>query len=693
MSVVENLIQNSGLKYRDEQINLSNEELKILDELKNKFKSSEETKLFFQLPESNSLILRLIITELAYLSVGRQKVHFITDSVGKIFLFKTLKDLNTGVTDVYSLLMKNNRERVKVFSHNQIKRLEDDQILYVHFRNNSISDIFNSAKKQIIIFTSRDSRKIGKEYSEISSDLRGKKWSELNFHIPKKQAIKKGIAKIDLVDDQEIYNFFASIGSLMLESDSLMERIEEHVCFYSSLPVPIMYYYSYCDHEFNGIKNESILPSEAFSKINDVELAKKLAIKYIYNTIEQELFGKNKKFDHLISLFEFSYKNGEQTAILFPNKQFSRSFFWSLENINTTLRFPNEEDCYLYPELLTRELLLGEHIVDCILIPFVPSREVLIDASNLASKIILVLYQHEKEMLEHFLNKSLESSVLKDLTLSPLYSDNKAAPKKPYHFNKNKGNSNFKINYNVYYKIVRYLEKNDIIEEQEPFEYSAVIDNSRYIITSQDGDELLLHGWQHVILQTSGSLIYNYRWVLPSQLKKGYTVIIVPNELRLKYLQKELSQNINKVDGDLNDLIDYVADWKSALSSVSSKYSISKVQSRLKENGLSRSYATIRNWFEGLDSDPRVSAIASIINPGYNIGPQYGSDVKIFGETFGNQKLVDNHIYISAALESFRTSNRQTGRKVMRQILEDVKNNKNIECMKTIKISNYSGYS
>lgn len=686
MSILGNLIQNSGLKFREKPITLSDDELKILDEFGNKFKSNKELKLFFQFPESNSFMLRLIITELAYLSVEKQNVYFLTDGVGKIFLSNTLKDLNTGITDVYNLLMKNPHKRVKILHPDKINKLDCDSALLIHFRNRDINGIFNSAKRQILIITSRDNRKNGKEYSEISSDLKEKSWSELEIHFPKKQAVKEKIAKIDLVDDEAIYNFFDYLDSLALEPNSFIEKVEEYGYFYSSLPVPIKYYYSYYDYEFGGTKNEPILPSEAFSKIMDVEASKRLAIEYLCKQIEKEVFETNIKFDHLVSLVESCHEKGEQTAILFPNKLFSEAFESALESINTEFEaFENDNFCW-YPELLSRELLLDEHIVDCIFIPFVPSGEILIDSSNLASKIILVLYQHEKQILEQSLNKNLDSSVLKNLSLISSSSNKQMEPKKPYNNSKNWANSNFKINYDTYSRFIKYLEKDDVLEEQVSFEYSAAVDSNKYIITSQDGEEFFLHGWQHIILQKPGALFNNYCWVSLQDVKKNQTIIIVSNELRFDYLQKELSNNMKEEGGNLNDLVDYVSDWKSALSSVADKHSISEIQNLLKDNGLSRNYVTIRNWFEGLDSDPKESATAAIINPGYNIGPQDRNDIKIFGETFCIQQLVDNYKYISAAMEYFRTSNRRTGRKVMRQILKDVKNENITPSLKTIKI-------
>lgn len=686
MSIVENLIQNSGLKFREKPITLSDDELKILDELGNKFKSNNELKLFFQLPESNSLMLRLIITELAYLSVEKQNVYFLTDGVGKSFLFNTLKDLNTGITDVYNLLMKSPHQRVKITHPDKINGLDYDSSLFVHFRNKDINGFFSSAKRQIIIFTSRDHGKNGKEYSEISSDLKEKSWSELYIHLPKKQTVKEKIAKIDLVDDEAIYNFFNYLDSFALEPNTFIEKVEEYGYFYSSLPVPIKYYYSYYDYEFRGPKNEPIIPSEAFSKSMDIEASKRLAIEYLCKQIEKETFEKNMKFDHLVSLAEFCHKNGEQTAILFPNKLFSEAFVWALENINTEFEAFEKYNFCWYPELLSRELLLDEHIVDCIFIPFVPSGEILIDSSNLASKIILVLYQHEKQILEQSLNKNLDSSVLNNLSLSSSSSDKQMEPKKPYNHSKNWANLNFKINYDTYRRFIRYLEKDDVLEGQVSFEYSAVVDSNKYIITSQDGEKFSLHGWQHIILQKPGALFNNYCWVSLQDVKKNQTITIVSNELRFDYLQKELSNNMKEIGRNLNDLVDYVSDWKSALSSVADKHSISEVQNLLKNNGLSRNYVTIRNWFEGLDSDPKESATAAIINPGYNIGPQDRNDIKIFGETFRIQKLIDNYKYISAAMEYFRTSNRRTGRKVMRQILQDVKNETITQPLKTIKI-------
>lgn len=683
MSIIENLIENSGLKFRGEPIILSSSEFKILEELESKFVSNKELKLFFYVPESSSFMLRLVFTELAYLHAKGHSIYFITDDVGKSFLFSSWKDFDTGKTDVYRLFMKYSNHRIKIFHYSKIKEFNNSSALLVHFRNQKLDNFLDISKNQIIVFDSRDIKKVGKDYSEIALYLEEKSWNELPLKFPKRRDVKKGIANIDLIYEQEIYNFFDSVTFLSSESQEIANIIRDYSCLYSTLTVPIKYYYYCYTREFNSFKRASILPSETLSEISNIEALKRLVLKSAVNSIEAALFEKNQKFDHLVSLFRSYCKDGKHAVILFPSKLSAESFLWALDEINCSIDFTYEESSFWYPELLSKYILLDENNVDCILIPFIPSREILIDSSNLASRITLVLYQHEKEILENEIGKNLDSSVLSTLMTSQQINNSKGIHK--INYNKKAPNLNFNIEYYIYRKFLGSLEKEDNFEEQTNLEYSTTFDNDKYVIVSNDNEKFFLHGWQHVILQKPAT--NNYCWISPKGVRKNQKIVIIPSTVRLEYLQNELTKSI-KVQyvksENINDLISYVAEWKKSLSLVAEKYTISKVQILLKKKGVSRSYVTIRKWFEGLNNDSKESVIAAIINPNYNIGPQDKDDIKVFGEVFEIQNLVDNYKRIFASMEYFRNSNRLIGRKVMKQLFMDVKNEKITPIVKTI---------
>lgn len=684
ISVVGDLIKKGILRYREEHINLLDTEFKVLNDLAEYIKSANR-RLFFEIPESNALLLRLLFTELAYLSVNESTIYFATDNIGKRFLINTLKDLNTGKTDLYFLLVKRKKNKIQFIDSNKADSILDKSSIIVHFRSYKKADRLSAHKKEIIIFTDKDRRRLGNSYGEIISELEKHSWKKLFFDVPTKQKIREGTAKISLVEDDFLNQLVNYLQSIEMK-DSLVDAIEEFICFYMLLPIPLKYMNSYC-YDFDEIKGRLELPSETILKLEGIDNEIKIITKTIFAEIERYLFEENPKFSNFFGIIKFHCQNKEQVSVLLPNKMFADAFSWTVENMGLTLGILDEN--IWYPELMSREAFIDENKVDCILIPFIPLRETLIDANKLASKLVLVLYESELHMLEQMVGKDLKSSVLENSHHYNSKIDAKSIILKKHdsemYLSYQKRTGKYWGNSDAYNQFLHYLEKDDSLEDSKMSEPLVLVDSNNYVFVSENLNQFNLSVWESVILVKKGF----YSWIFPSRVEIGHTIIIIPRELRLLYLKKELSSNFlnnSEINRDIGDLVNYIAEWKQALITVSKNYSLPEICETLEKNGLLRTYAAIRNWFEGIDSDPRESAIASIVTTKYNIGPRNSEDIKIFGETFGVKNLISNHKYIEASMKYFRTNHIRAGRKAMHNIIKDIKTGKKEGTLYTIKV-------
>ena len=196
-------------------------------------------------------------------------------------------------------------------------------------------------------------------------------------------------------------------------------------------------------------------------------------------------------------------------------------------------------------------------------------------------------------------------------------------------------------------------------------------DNNIYVFTTSTGEKITVRGWESVVLLRTGDHIDGpqYQWVPPRAVSRGDRIIVIPSELKMKYLREEFEADLTANKGDVDALVRFIAQWKAALIETGLRTSFSEIWRKLGENGVRKSYVTVRKWFDGMYEDPMVSAIMAVLDSAINIGPEHESDIRAFGKTFGYPGLIDNSDKIFAAMRVLRSRHTHLGKGSMLKIL------------------------
>ncbi|RQD87846.1 hypothetical protein D5R95_03395, partial [Methanosalsum natronophilum] len=369
------------------------------------------------------------------------------------------------------------------------------------------------------------------------------------------------------------------------------------------------------------------------------------------------------KFNHILHRAKYLIDLDKTVSVLLPNKNYSEMF----NEVIADTDYYNiiETDNIWYPELISRDVLMDEVMIDTIMIPFVPSNDLLEDVFTIANTVIFVLYPEEMIFLEHFTNISQDDNIMydsKELNFNPKISQLEGSSNKASNFTdfKKYMNNNFRgskrgFYYTSYSSFLRNLDADDEVEEVS--ELDDMNRSINYRISCDDGTIIESSSLEHFILAEKGF----YSPIYASKLKKNQEFLVIGAETKLKYLEKEIeSHRKNQLLSNMEyeSLIGYIAEWKSALKVALNEYELKDIYSKLNQDGNNYNYVTIKNWFKGLEKDPKKSAINSILNTDTNIGPRDEDAIKTFGEVFNLPELIQNYRFISASMKHFRTNNR-----------------------------------
>ncbi|EHQ34543.1 hypothetical protein Metlim_0404 [Methanoplanus limicola DSM 2279] len=688
--VFENLIRRKIIKYRGNFIELNSSESDLLNGFSSDIRNQENFKYILTIPENCTLILRSVITEILYLAVEKDfgTVYFITDSIGRAFLSSMLYEMHTEKVDLKCLLLKFQSAKIKIYE-NKLPRNINDNDLIVYFRKpESINSIFY-ANKEICIITLRDIYELSSNYDDCLGSLAKGGWKNYQFIESQSKTQKKGKIVIKKLKGDFIDLFFAEVEALRLNEKNLNPLIESFGYFYSSIVIPLKYY-DYCQYsEDSEDFNLGVPPSESISQNSHIGWHDSLILKGVCQNIEQKLSDTNEKYKFLLKIINDAIRINKKILILLPNKQVSDGFRYCIENEDNAKKMGTSNISVCYPESFFSDSLMDEKSFDAIIIPFVPSNEILHASINLSDEIVLCIYVSESSLLY---NNSKECHLyMNQFTMNSYYNyeyeqdlesklKGKTSKSKIVKTDINTHNdyqiqlTNYSPNPDNYSRFLKILALGDPVESDDNKYSDTFIDKNKYYLNQNEAENLIIYGHENVILFRENEEL-NYRrfqWISPRSIQKNDTIICVPNDLRIKFLQNEIYANVSEKLDDIDLLVSYVSEWKSSLVEVGKKYSFVEVHEKLKKNGLERNYMTISKWFSGLYEDPKKSALVSIIDPKYNIGPMNSEDIKKFGETFEIENLVKNYKTIHAAMATFRTNNQHFGKIAMKKIIQEI---------------------
>lgn len=692
--VLDNLIRRNIIKYRGDNFNLTEKERQLLITFSSNIRKQDNFRYILSIPENRTILLRSMIAEILYLAVEKDfgQVYFITDAVGKAFITSMLYEMHTGSADLKSLLLKFQSDKIKILENKRPRSIFCDDLI-VHFRDSGINFDFIDASKEICILTLRDLHQFSYEVDEHLSILTEKGWISFKSEEKEEQEIESGIIKVKSLKDENIARYFASIEAMRIHEKPLKQYMEAFGYFYTTVPIPLQWYDYYKNDGTNGGFNVGKRPSESVEQIKDLSWNDCLLLKGVCTEMEARMADNNEKYVSLLNTLKQCLNGEKQTALLMPNKLIADAFLWGIEQDQRARPLRESDFSIYYPEKYFTEVLMDEKKFDTIVVPFVPSPEILLTSKNLSKNIQLCLYPQEEELFKAIFEDTAEYANRYKLTVNSSY-DLQISPRSSSESRKLPSNSlhkrnlssekriirrycafgDLEVNQDNYSRFLKILADGDPSESDEIRYANGFIDHNSYECVDTEGNRILLPGHESIILfDEKAQFAYSkYRWVYPRYIRKGDTVILVPHDVRIEFLKGEVMKNMTENYQDLEILIGYVAEWKAALLEVNSKFNFVEIQQKLANNGLERTYVAISKWFEGLYDNPKLCAFMSIIDSKYNIGPKNADDIRKFGETFSLSNLVKNYRTIHAAMATFRSNNQHIGRIAMKQIIAKI---------------------
>jgi len=681
-SILVILSDNRLLSFRNGRSEFSQYDEKILSNFSKIIKQDKNFKYLVPLTENNCIMLRSLITEILYVSVEPDggNIFFITDKAGESFLHNMLYDFHTESTDLNINLLKHQKAKIHIITTGQIPTLSENDIAIFFRRTDKSSDLIN-AKRAICIVTLRDFYKHVNRHTDLVKIFESRGWSQLQTTAVDQSPPSKNDSsciEINIEETQHkgISDFYQSAIEAGFCNGTLKEYIQNFAFFYMAVSIPLKWYdYYKSENPDNEEFIATMLPSESASRIPNIGVQQSIILNALCSNLEKELQDENPKYKKITSAVKTIAKDDGTAAILMPNKIVSDAFAWSLFEAKMARGIHHDDVAMYYPESFFIESLFEEKKYDLVIIPFVPSYEIILAAQNITKKLHFILYPFERKILHSILYEANKPQSMqwytpyssKKFAIIDNNNGNLTAVKK---FTSNLGDSK-EYAYNLF---LSYLAGGDPKEGDTHDHYEGVVDKRLFIFTSEDGLEHLVHGWESVILfnQEESAFFRKYVWVAPSAIERKDKIFIVPPAVHYAQFERELEENLKENITNLQDLIRYISKWKAALIAIQKNNSYAQIQRKLATAGLVRDYVTIRHWFSDLLEDPKESTISSIINSKSNIGPKYAEDIKKLGQTFGIKDLIEHYELIHYAMKAIRTNNQHMGKTTMNKILANI---------------------
>ncbi len=716
-SEVNHLASLEILKYRGQKLVIPGNEGDVLSEIAGTTKGEGPRKIIIFVPETSDQLVRSVVCDLAYLAVEKKydRVSIATDIPGALIVENVLLDHNTGPTDLKRLLLKFQREKLRIVTSGPPAGTTERSLTF-YFRAPLVSMLSPVPGRRIALLTLRDALAHGEPVEEVLRTLADAGWTVLDAAATDHHAHAKNVSIVE-VPPGETGTFTDAMLGPGQGKGGLGNVISQALAFYLSLPVPLSWYSGLGTGKESGRGDmfSLDLPSRAVALDRRLPVADKLVLQAACQEIESRLLHQNPKYSCLQqAVAAQAFPGGDAgIGIVVPSKGLADAMIWGTGGYADRAGSGLNEYPVLFPERVFYASLLHEVQFGCLLFTFCPPAEVVLAAHGIADNLAFCIYPDERPVLDSVLagaarygegscyqygtpRLSLDVSV----TGGTAGSSGGTCPAIPARQRKHEGSHGpstpgLGLSISVYNQFISQLSSED-------HDWTGTIpgksDNNTYVFTTTTGEKITVKGWESVVLLRTGDHIDGklYQWVPPRAVSRGDRIIVIPAELKMQYLREEFEADLSTNKGDVDVLVRYIAQWKAALAETGLRISFSEIWRMLGEDGVRKSYLTVRKWFDGLYEDPMVSAIAALLDPGINIGPDHESDIRAFGKTFGFPGLVDDSDKIFAAMRVFRSRHMHLGKGSMLKILgqlekEDVRSMCTAARIKAVSIRSPAG--
>lgn len=716
-SEVNHLASLEILKYRGQKLVIPGKEGYVLSAIAGTTKGKGPRRIFILVPETSDQLVRSVVCDLAYLAVEKKydRVFIATDIPGALIVENVLLDHNTGPTDLKRLLLKFQREKLRIVTGGPPAGATERSLTF-YFRAPLVAMLSPVPGRRVALLTLRDALSHGEPVEEVLGALVEAGWTALDAAATDRHVHEKDVSIME-VPTGETSTFTDPFSGLGQGKGGLGDVVSQVLAFYLSLPVPLSWYSGLGTVKEGGRGDvfSFDLPSRAVALDRRLPVADKLVLQAACQETESRLLHHNPKYSCLQqAVTTQAFPGGDAgTGIVVPSKGLADAMTWGTGGYADKAGSGLNECPVLFPESVFYASLLHEVQFGCLLFTFCPPAEVVLAAHGIADTLAFCIYPDERPVLDSVLAGAARYgegscyqygtprlSLYVSVTGGTAGSIGGMCPETPARQGKHEGyhgptTPGKGLSISVYNQFISQLSSED-------HDWTSAIpgrsDNNTYVFTTSAGEKITVKGWESVVLLRTGDHIDGplYQWVPPRAVSRGDRIIVIPSELKMKYLREEFEADLSANKGDVDALVRYIAQWKAALVETGLRTSFSEIWRRLGENGVHKSYLTVRKWFDGLYEDPVVSAITALLDPGINIGPEHESDIRAFGKTFGFPGLVDDSDKIFAAMRVFRSRHMHLGKGSMLKILgqlerEDVRSACTTTRVKAVSVRSPAG--
>lgn len=193
---------------------------------------------------------------------------------------------------------------------------------------------------------------------------------------------------------------------------------------------------------------------------------------------------------------------------------------------------------------------------------------------------------------------------------------------------------------------------------------------SKIELSTESGEKFRLESNRSILLYQERGGETDLVWTTAGRLTPGDRFVIIPDGVRRELYEDTLRELYQEEMSEL-EYIDSLQLWWETMRDIRDGYaSTDIIHSLLERHGLDKSHAAVDGWFRAVRAAKTPVDLLEYTE--LTIGPDSAGDIRIIGETFDRDELVEHAGLIQNVMDRFRQENRERGRKLNRQIISMV---------------------
>jgi len=193
---------------------------------------------------------------------------------------------------------------------------------------------------------------------------------------------------------------------------------------------------------------------------------------------------------------------------------------------------------------------------------------------------------------------------------------------------------------------------------------------SQLELSTESGETFRLQSNRSVLLHQQRGQETELVWTTAGRLTPGDRFVIIPDNVRRELYEETLRELYEEEMSDLQ-YMESLQIWWETMRDIRDEYdSTDIIHSLLERHGLDKSRGAVESWFRAVMAANGPVDLLEYTE--LTIGPDSAGDIRIIGETFDRDELVEHAGLIQNVMDRFRQENRERGRELNRQIISMV---------------------